>query len=412
MMLFWIVAGLLILACLVAILRPLLSGSGAGARRASYDAQIYRDQLKEVEAERARGLLGEEEAEATRIEVSRRLLHAADAEDLETATRQAPRAITRATGIAAAVLVSAAALGLYAVMGVPGLPDLPRAERERQMAEARANRPGQADAEAAMAARQAGSQDAAAPRVSEDAALIERLREVLAERPGDLQGHRLLARSLATLGRFAEARAAQEEVLAILGEEATAEDRIELAELMILAAGGYVSPQAEAELTLGLRQAPAHPLGRYYSGLALVQAGRPDLAYPLWVRLLEESAPGAPWVAPIRAQIDEVARMAGLPPVETAPQPGPSQADLQAAGDMSPEEQQAMIEGMVEGLSDRLATEGGPPADWARLIRALGVLGQTERAQAILGEAETRFEDDPAALAEIEAGARAGGLAP
>jgi cytochrome c-type biogenesis protein CcmH len=414
MMLFWIVAGFLILACLVAVFRPLLLGSGRGARRASYDAQIYRDQLKEVEAERARGLLGEEEADATRIEVARRLLQAADAEAQETALGSAPRRITLVAGVGVALVISIAAVGLYSVMGVPGLPDQPLAERERRMAEARANRPGQDEAEAAMAARQAERPDEGPAIAPEDAALIERLREVLKDRPDDLQGHRLLARSLATIGRFAEARAAQEDVLAMLGETATAQDQFELAELMILAAGGYISPEAEALLTRGLQQAPDDPLGRYYSGLTLVQAGRPDLAYPLWARLLQESPPDAPWVAPIRAQIDDVARMAGLPPAPSTPDPapGPSQADIAAAKDMSPEERQAMIEGMVEGLSDRLAAEGGPPADWARLIRALGVLGQADRALAIRAEARTKFAGDPAALAEIEAGARAGGLAP
>lgn len=411
MMLFWIAAGLLVLACLLVVLRPMLAGSGAAGRRASYDAQIYRDQLKEVDAERARGLLGADEAEATRIEISRRLLQAADAEAAEAASARAPRRITLASGVGALVLVTAAALGLYDLMGTPELPDQPFAERERRMAEAHANRPGQAVAEAAYAERQSGGPEMA--RDANGSELVARLKTVLEERPGDLQGHRLLARSLASLGQFAEARAAQEEVLAILGEEANAEDRFELAELMILAAGGYVSPEAEALLSEGLRSAPDHPLGRYYSGLTLLQAGRPDLAYPLWTRLLEESPPDAPWVEPIRAQIDAVARMAGLPPpATTAPTPGPSQADIAAAQDMSPEERQAMIESMVEGLSARLADEGGPPADWARLIRALGVMGETDRAQAILTEAQARFAADPAGLAEIEAGARAGGLAP
>jgi cytochrome c-type biogenesis protein CcmH len=61
-----------------------------------------------------------------------------------------------------------------------------------------------------------------------------------------------------------------------------------------------------------------------------------------------------------------------------------------------------MIEGMVGGLAERLATEGGPPQDWARLINAQIVLGRTEDAQAIYEEARQVFADVPEALALIE----------
>ncbi len=400
---FWILSGLLILASLLIVLAPLLRGRASASRRASYDIRVYRDQLREVDVERARGLLSKSEADATRIEVSRRLLHAADAEMLEAETRTAPRRTSLLAGLLTGLAVMAAALLLYNTTGAPGLPDLPRAERAQRMAEARANRPGQAEAEAAMA-REPGAQ----PQMTyEDAALIDQLRTVLEERPDDVRGRHLLARSLASMGLFADARAAQEDVLALLGQTATADDRFELAELMILAAGGYVSPEAEAALASGLQQAPEHPLGRYYSGVALLQAGRPDLAYPLWARLLEEGPPDAPWIAPIEARIGEVARQAGQPaPSRT----GPDAADVEAAEDMTPEDRQAMIEGMVENLGARLAEQGGPPADWAQFIRALGVLGQTERANAVLQEARSKFAGDPDALSRLDAAARAGGL--
>ena len=62
----------------------------AAERRASYDMQVHRDQLREIDADLARGVLSEAEAAATRLEVSRRLLAAADAEAAE-ARRRAPR---------------------------------------------------------------------------------------------------------------------------------------------------------------------------------------------------------------------------------------------------------------------------------------------------------------------------------
>jgi cytochrome c-type biogenesis protein CcmH len=72
---------------------------------------------------------------------------------------------------------------------------------------------------------------------------------------------------------------------------------------------------------------------------------------------------------------------------------------------MTPAARMEMIGAMVDGLSERLATEGGPAEDWARLISSLGVLGQTDRAQAIYDNAMDVFAGDPGAIDII---ARAG----
>ena len=63
-----------------------------------------------------------------------------------------------------------------------------------------------------------------------------------------------------------------------------------------------------------------------------------------------------------------------------------------------------------EFLAERLATEGGPPEEWARLISALGVLGDNDRAGAILDEARTVFGENENALAMINAAAASAGL--
>ena len=68
-----------------------------------------------------------------------------------------------------------------------------------------------------------------------------------------------------------------------------------------------------------------------------------------------------------------------------------------------------MIEGMVAGLSDRLATQGGPPEEWAQLIGALGVLGRRDQAAAIYANAIDVFADNPSAMDLLtRAGQRAG----
>ena len=296
---FWAIAVAVAVGSVGVVFAPLLRGGGAGQRRASYDMQVHRDQLREVDADLARGVLSEAEAAATRIEVSRRLLAAAAEETAEAAAGAAPDRVTR---LAAPALIVAALLGaggLYGLLGAPGLPDQPLAERLEREAEARANRPSQAEAEA-IAARAAPPSPP--PTASaEDLGLVARLETALATRPDDLEGHRLLARSLAALDRWPEARAAQERVMAILGDAASAGDLVDLAEMRIVAAGGYVSPEAEAALAGALALEPNNPAGRYYSALTLLQGGRPDVAYRIWSGLVAEGPPDAPWIAPARA---------------------------------------------------------------------------------------------------------------
>ena len=235
-----------------------------------------------------------------------------------------------------------------------------------------------------MAARQA--------RETDDATLVARLQKALETRPDDLVGHRLLAQSLAGLDRWPEAAAAQAQVLAILGDQATASDLVDLAEAQIIAAGGFVHPEAATTLQRALTLDPQDPAGRYYAALADLQAGRVDAAYRTWSTLVADGPPDAPWIAPARAGMAEAQRLASAPP-------GPSAADLAAAEDMPPAERQAMIQAMVDQLSDRLAREGGPPEDWARLVRSLGVLDRRGDAAAILAEARQAYANDGAAQA-------------
>jgi cytochrome c-type biogenesis protein CcmH len=312
-------------------------------------------------------------------------------------------------------LALAASLGLYRYLGAPGLEDRPIARRIAEAEALRRDRPDQAAAEAeALAA-------GALPAISEpDPAygeLIGRLREAVAERPDDLQGQQLLMRHEAGLGNFAAASAAQARVVALMGDEASADDYAALAELQVMAAAGYVAPEAEAALAAALARDPGHGSARYYLGLLEAQTGRPDRAFRLWRDLLEEGPETAPWVAPVREQIDLLAAAAGVryqPPEALQPPEtlaGPDADAIAAAGAMSAEDRDAMIRGMVDRLGTRLAEAGGTPAEWARLINALGVLGETENARAVYAEARGSFAGQDAALAELRVAAEAAGVA-
>jgi cytochrome c-type biogenesis protein CcmH len=68
---------------------------------------------------------------------------------------------------------------------------------------------------------------------------------------------------------------------------------------------------------------------------------------------------------------------------------------------MSSKERKDMIANMVEGLASRLASEGGTSDEWARLIKALSVLGQSDRAKKIWAEAINIYNNSPADLRVI-----------
>ncbi|MFP4450771.1 MAG: c-type cytochrome biogenesis protein CcmI, partial [Rhodosalinus sp.] len=101
---------------------------------------------------------------------------------------------------------------------------------------------------------------------------------------------------------------------------------------------------------------------------------------------------------------------APAPAPASPPASGPTREQMEAAQDMSPEDRMEMVRGMVDGLSTRLAEQGGTVEDWARLIGALGVLGETEQATAIRDEALQTFAGNEAALDLIRTAAEEAGL--
>jgi len=384
--LFWIFAGLIGLASIALMMRPVLSRSQDEDDGNAADISVYRDQLRELDVDVARGIVAPQEAEAARVEISRRLL-AADAQNL-TGAKAAP--IGASTWmIAALCALMATGFLSYKFIGAPGTPDLPLAERLN------APRIDQIEAEKKFA------ETGPPPRIlsETEGELLTKLREILTDRPNDLRGHRLLVQTLDSLSDFAPAWRAQAEVVRILGAEATGEDLAEQAELMIFAAGGYVSPEAQNILAIALQMEPSNRRGRYYSGAALAQNRQPELAMEIWGGLLNEG-PNLPWKEPLREQVRRLSAETGLP-LPQGMLRGPTQEDMRNAQDMSEDDVQMMIQNMVDGLSERLATEGGSPPEWARLINALKVKGNVERARAIYAEALTTFAGDEAALEAI-----------
>lgn len=399
--LFWAAATVLTGGVTVLMLQGLRRGDAAADNGAAL--KVYRDQLAEVDRDLGRAVLSPSEADRLRTEISRRLLEA----DRSLKNTAQPR--QKASLIPAALLIaatSAAALYGYQRVGSPGYGDLPLRQRLALAEQLYAERPSQAEAEATAPPPPALQAD---PQLLD---LIAKLRVAVEQNPDDPEGLTLLARNEAQLGNFSAALKAYQHLLQVKGDAATADDHTATAQTMIFAAAGKVTPEAEQHLIRALELDPTHPLARYFVGLMFAEVDRPDRAFALWEPLLREGPADAPWMAPLTEMLPDIAYSAGIKYQMPGTGKGPTAMDMAAAGDMTPEERQEMIKGMVGQLEERLGSEGGPVEEWAKLINSLAVLGDPDRAKAAFAKAQAAFKDDSAALATLQAAAAAAGVAP
>ncbi|WIY25240.1 c-type cytochrome biogenesis protein CcmI [Parasedimentitalea psychrophila] len=410
-MTFWIVTSFMALAVCLLIAMVLLRARKQGAPAAAYDLKVYRQQLRELDKDLARGVINQGDAERTQTEISRRILAADEQLQNHPANLAQPRRVTVGMAVLVAVLVLGGSMGLYYRLGVHGYGDMPLADRIEQAQERATDRPSQAQAEA-------GAPPQPQQQVEDSyLQLVEQLRQTAGERSNDAQGQALLVQHEANLGNFVAAYQAKQNYIRILSGDGVAKDHAETAELMIMAAGGYVSLEAEDELRRALELDKGNGPARYYWGLMLGQIGRPDRAYQIWSETLQAGPATAAWIPGIQAQIAEMAYRAGVDHSPITPQPeaggalsGPTAEEMAGAQDMSSEDRQQMIRGMVSNLAERLASEGGSAQEWARLIVALSVLNEGDRARTIHREALQNFAEDAEAVALITGAAQQAGL--
>ncbi len=275
----WMIAmalagGLVALLCIV-LVRPAAATPGA-----AHDLEIYRDQLAELDRERAAGLVGASEAEAARAEIARRMIGAA--RDIPpsptrpgTTAAGAPDRIPL-VALAACILLPMLALGIYADRGRPGMPAVPA---------------GSASSPAAQAQMIRGMVDGLAARLAAD--------------PGDVQGWRRLARSRRVLGEIDAAREAASRAAALAPDDL--EVLGELAELH--APTGPADALSEAFLNALRRilaRRPDDVQALFFLGLDGARRGDAPAARGHWERLLAVLPPGAPVAAEIKRELDAI----------------------------------------------------------------------------------------------------------
>ena len=128
---------------------------------------------------------------------------------------------------------------------------------------------------------------------------------------------------------------------------------------------------------------PGQPQARFYLALAAEQDGKKADAIRAYERLLADAPPDAPW---------RRARSARASP-SLKGEPAPAEASAGAPAPF-PKRSRPMIEGMVNRLATRLASNGGSVDEWSRLIRAYTVLHEADKAKAALADARKALAPD------------------
>src|SRR3984893_10664085 len=364
-MILWPILTLMTLGAVIAVWWPLVRRESSV--RSGSDTAVYRDQLDEIDREQAASLIAHVEAEAARVEVSRRLIAAAEtAKARSIAPAPGPAGwYRRATLAAAIVLLPVGAGAVYLSLGSPGLVSV-------SMNAATGGQPLPAGIEHTVA----------------------EVETYMESNPRNGRGWELLAPVYLRLGRFDDAVRARRNALEIFGPDAA--HLGDLGEAMVMASGGVVTAEAKSLFERANAADPEDVMAQYYLGLSAKQDGRRDEAEKRWRALVSRAGEGAEWLPLVKdalARIDEKGPAAAVsaPPsaaAKAAPK-GPSAREVAAAAQLAPAERNGMIEGMVARLAQKMAENGSDVEGWLRLIKAYSVLGERDKALAAAANARS-----------------------
>jgi cytochrome c-type biogenesis protein CcmH len=362
----WFVFALMTVAAIFAVLWPL--GRSAALQAGGNEANVYKDQLAEIDRDVAAGLIGTSEAEAARVEISRRLLAAADGR--RERPSQSSVGLRRFATIAALAGLPIAAVTFYLFLGSPQLGDFPLASRAR-------------------------TADASQPLEN----MVAQVESHLEKNPTDGRGWTVLAPVLARLGRFDDAVRAYRNAITYAGD--SADRRSDLGEVLAGAAGGVVTADAKAEFERAVAQNAEEPKANYFLGLSAEQDGRRDDAAAIWRGMLARATADAPWRQLVQAALVRVGGPAA---------PALSGDAMAAAKDMNENDRGAMIRGMVDRLATRLKQDGNDVEGWLRLVRAYMVMGDRDKAISAQAEARQAVAGDADRLRQLNEGLKNLGL--
>ena len=356
----YLLLSLMAIVCGVFLWRPLLSNGKPTASRGEHEIEFYKDQLSEIERDLNRGIIRAEEAEASRIEISRKIINC---EHEPSSQHQWSQKNQQLFALAAAFFVPVAGLLIYFSQGSPAL-----------------------QSGAAKTVDRGQSISGKIPTNLQTK--ITALRASLDDNPNDVKAWLSLGRTYFQVGRYQRAAEIFMEATTVFPENADFFARA--GEALVLGSNGAVVPAAELAFKRALKFLPKDARSQYYLALGDQQNGRLEEALKKWLQLEADSPPNAPWKDTLRIRItslskklgkssDSLTQDAGSASSQVSPEkiiPGPNREDVIAAQQLSPEDRREMINSMVEGLAAKLESSPDDLNGWKRLARARKVLGQ------------------------------------
>ncbi len=275
MLLFWILATLMTAVALAFVLVPLLrarTAAGPSAKEANLD--VLRGQRREIEADVASGVLPADARDEALAELVSRAQADLAAEALPVA--QANKRPWIAAAIVAVVL-PVVSFGVYLAVGMPGASDPKNVAHE-------------------------------VPDDPKIVAMVDSLAKKVRERPDDVQGWSLLARSMAALGRFDEAAQAYEHLSKLVPQDPQV--LADYADALGMAQGRRLEGKPYEIVKTALAIDPRHRKSLAMAGTAAMDASDFPAALRYWQALATELPAGSPDEAQVRAIIEEVRQRA------------------------------------------------------------------------------------------------------
>jgi cytochrome c-type biogenesis protein CcmH len=283
MLTFWIVAALLISAAVAIVLVPLLRARARpGPTVREVNLAVLRGQRQDIDTDVALGLLPGEARESALAELAARA-----EEDLDSAPDAQAGPLRRPWAAAAvfAVLIPAVAVGFYLWVGTP------QATNPSVMAAANAQ-PGDHQIEEMVAA----------------------LEQKMKDRPDDLQGWMLLARSFIATGKMEKALAAYAHLAKLAPQDASI--LADYADALAASRGRDLSGEPTALVMRALEADPRQPKALALAATAKLNSGDFAASLAYWERLYAVVPPGSEDAAEIRSIVEDVrarAAAAGKP---------------------------------------------------------------------------------------------------
>ncbi|MBJ26464.1 MAG: c-type cytochrome biogenesis protein CcmI [Alphaproteobacteria bacterium] len=397
-MVLWLAIALMTSMAIIILALPLIRKRYDNESSEEKNIAIYKDQLRELDSDLKRGLIGSDDYDAAKVEIQRRIL--AVEKDLKqpeinnqrpflsvilstfhwipflNCNRLIPVSYARWITVSVfLIFIPALSISIYMNTGNPGLQAEPFAERNFEQKK-----------------QELAGQDIELA--------ITNLEEKLLKNPNNLEGWLMLGRTYMTLERYLKAVDILREASVIFSNNQLVMTM--LGEAIVLSTNGQITVESKTIFETVLSNDPTNPAARYYLALALAQGGRTAQALEMWMDLAADTPENTPWrmnlvTAINKAAVELETEIYEIPYATSnivtgagdIPITGPTAEDVAAASEMNQEDRQAMITGMVENLAQKLVENPNDLSGWKRLIRAYRVLGHNDKAE----QAEIRLAE-------------------